>query len=267
MLALCPETVHNIASGRVFGVFPMELTIDTSSNRTSVTLSHKGEAQSSFAWLTASNHSRELLPNLISLLRQARVGLSSLEAIIVARGPGSFNGLRVGISAAKGLALVLEVPLLGVDTLEAEAFTFAFTGFPLRPIHKAGRDEIATALYRQENDEWHCLEETRLTTVRALCRRTGRRTLFCGEIPADVMSDMLQSLGKKAIIPTGNTPFRGGALAALGYRRLSKGARDDPATLQPLYLRPPNITKPRARTPRLVTVNETREKDKWKSPD
>jgi len=245
----------------------MELTIDTSSNRASVTLSHRGEVQSSFAWLTASNHSRELLPNLICLLQQARVKLSSVEAVIVARGPGSFNGLRVGISTAKGLALVLEVPLLGVDTLEAEAFTFGFTGFPLRPIHRAGREEIATALYRQEDDEWHCLEETRLTTVRALCRQTRRRTLFCGEIPADVMSDMLQSLGKKAIIPTGNSPFRGSALAQLGYRRLSKGERDDPMTLQPLYLRPPNITKPRVRTPCSITVSETREKDKWRSPD
>ena len=267
MLTMHPDAVHDIASGRTFGIFPMELTIDTSSNRTSVTLSHEGEAQSSFAWLTASNHSRELLPNLISLLRQARVRLSSVEAVIVARGPGSFNGLRVGISTAKGLALVLEVPLLGVDTLEAEAFTFGFTGFPLRPIHKAGREEIATALYRQENDEWHCLEETHLTTVRALCRQTRRRTLFCGEIPADVMSDMLQSLGKKAIIPTGNAPFRGSALAALGYRRLSEGARDDPATLQPLYLRPPSITKPRVKTPRFVTVGETGEKDRWSSPD
>jgi tRNA threonylcarbamoyl adenosine modification protein YeaZ len=245
----------------------MELTIDTSSNRASVTLSHKGEAQSSFAWLTASNHSRELLPNLICLLQQSGAKLNSVEAVIVARGPGSFNGLRVGISTAKGLALVLDVPLLGVDTLEAEAFTFGFTGFPLRPIHRAGRDEIATALYRQEDDEWHCLEETRLTTVRDLVHQTRRRTLFCGEIPADVMSDMLQSLGKKAIIPMGNSPFRGSALAALGYRRLSKGERDDPVTLQPLYLRPPNITKPRVRTQCSVTVSETREKDKWRSPD
>jgi len=245
----------------------MELTIDTSSNRASVTLSHKGEPIASFAWHTASNHSRELLPNLIRLLQHAKVELGSVEAVIVARGPGSFNGLRVGISAAKGLALVLDAPLLGINTLEAEAFTFGFTGFPLRPLQKASRDNIATALYRQKDDEWHCLEETRLTTVNALCRETRQKTLFCGEIPSDITSAILQELGNKAIIPGSNTPFRGTALAALGYRRLSAGERDDAITLQPLYLQPPNITKPRARTPRFVAVNETRERREWKSPD
>lgn len=245
----------------------MELTLDTSSSRASVALSHRGETLALFAWHTASNHSRELLPNLNRLLQHARVKLSSIEAIIVARGPGSFNGLRVGISTAKGLALVLGVPLLGVDTLEAEAYPFGFTGLPLRPVHKAGREEIATALYRQEDDGWHCLEETHLTTVRALCRQTTRKTLFCGDIPADISNDILQNLDKKAIIPAGNTMIRGSALAVLGYRRLSEGQLDDPVTLQPVYLRPPNITKPRLKTPPSVTVSETRDKSRWKSPD
>lgn len=230
-------------------------------------MSHKGETLASLAWHTANNQGSELLPNLICLLHQSGAKLRSVEAVIVASGPGSFNGLRVGMSTAKGLALVLDVPLLGVGTLEAEASTFGFTGLPLRPIHKAGRDEIATALYRQHDDEWQCLEETHLTTVSAVCRKTRRKTLFCGEIPADIVTDILQYLGRKAIIATGNTPFRGSALAVLGYRRLRKGERDDLATLQPIYLRPPSITKPRARIPRLVTPDKTRAKSEWTSPD
>lgn len=244
----------------------MELAIDTSSNRASIALSDRGGTLALFAWHTASNHSRELLPNLNRLLQHAKARLSSVEAIIVARGPGSFNGLRVGISTAKGLALVLDVPLLAIDTLEAEAYPFGFTAFPLRPIHRAGREEIATALYRQEDDEWHCLEETRLTTVSALCRETTRKTLFCGEIPADMMSEIAHRLGSKAIIPGGEALFRSSALAALGYLRLSKGHRDDPVTLQPLYLRPPNITKPRPRTPPTVSPGAKSENSTWKTP-
>jgi len=90
----------------------MELSIDTSSATANIALSHKGEILALLIWQTARNHTIELLPNLICLLQQAKVELGSIEAIIVAKGPGSFNGLRVGISTAKGLASALNIPLL-----------------------------------------------------------------------------------------------------------------------------------------------------------
>jgi len=229
----------------------MELAIDTSSNIVSVALSHKGEILASLTWQTTQNHTIELLPNLVCLLEQVKVELDSLGAIIVAKGPGSFNGLRVGISTAKGLASALNIPLLGVNTLEAEAYSFAFTGLPLRPVQKAGREEIATAHYRQKDNEWQCLEAENLTTVKALCRRIKQRTLFCGEIPSDIICEIRQNLGKQAIISQSNSPSRTSSLAILGWRKLSGGEQDDPVTLQPLYLRPPHITKPRDKTPRL----------------
>jgi len=240
----------------------MELTIDTSSNTASVALSHKGEPLASLTWKTAQNHTMELLPNLLCLLQQAKLEISSIQAIIVAKGPGSFNGLRVGISTAKGLAFALNIPLLGVHTLEAEAHPFAFTGLPLRPVHKAGHEEIATALYQQKDNEWQCLEEEKLTTVKTLCRRIKRKTLFCGEIPPDIMNEIQQTLGKRAVIPQSTSPSRASSFATLGWRKLSRGEKDDPVTLQPLYLRPPNITKPRYKTPPFVTLSEVKEPKK-----
>src|SRR3972149_2285545 len=227
----------------------MELAIDTSSNIVSIALSHKGEILASLTWKTTRNHTIELLPNLVCLLQQAKVELGSTEAIIVARGPGSFNGLRVGISTAKGLAAALNIPLLGVNTLEAEAYPFAFTELPLRPVQKAGREEIATALYRQKDNEWQCLEAENLTTVKTLCRRIKQKTLFCGEIPPDIAREIQQNLGRRAIISRSNSLSRASSLAILGWRKLSRGEQDDLATLQPLYLRPPNITKPKEKTP------------------
>jgi tRNA threonylcarbamoyl adenosine modification protein YeaZ len=229
----------------------MELVIDTSSSIVSVALSHKGEILASLTWQTTRNHTIELLPNLVCLLQQAKVELSSIEAIIVARGPGSFNGLRVGISTAKGLASALNVPLLGVNTLEAEAYPFAFTELPLRPIHKAGREEIATALYQQKDNEWQCLEVENLTAVKTLCRRIKQKTLFCGEIPAATIREIQQKLGRQAIISQSNIPSRVSSLVILGWLKLSRGEQDDIVTLQPLYLRPPHITKPRDKTPLL----------------
>jgi tRNA threonylcarbamoyl adenosine modification protein YeaZ len=229
----------------------MELAIDTSSNIVNVTLSHKGEVLTALTWQTTQNHTVELLTNLICLLQQASVNLHSIEAIIVAKGPGSFNGLRVGISTAKGLAFALNIPLLGVNTLEAEAYPFAFTGLPLRPIQKAGREKIATALYRQKDNKWQYLEAENLTTVKTLCRRIKQTTLFCGEIPSDITIELQRNLGNRAIIPQSNSPSRAKSLAILGWRNLNRGEQEDPVTLQPLYLRPPHITKPRYKLPPL----------------
>jgi tRNA threonylcarbamoyl adenosine modification protein YeaZ len=237
----------------------MELAIDTSSNVVSIALSDKGEMLAVLTWRTRRNHTIELLPNLVCLLQQAKVELASIEAIVVAKGPGSFNGLRVGISTAKGLAFTLHIPLLGVNTLEAEVYPFAFIGLPLRAIQKAGRQEIATAVYRQEDDDWQCLEVDNLASIETLCRRTRQRTLFCGEISADIANQIHQNLGKRAIICQNDGPSRGSSLATLGWRRLSQGQHDDLLTLQPIYLRPPHITKPKERTRSFVTTNRERE--------
>jgi len=226
----------------------MELAIDTSSHIASSALSHRGEIVTELTWQSAQNHTVELTPNLVRLLQGAKVKPNSLEAIIVAKGPGSFNGLRVGMGVAKGLAFALNIPLLGVSTLEAEAYPFAYTELPLRPIHKFSRENIATALYQQRNEKWHRLEEEHLATIDALCELTQGETLFCGEIPPDVVKELEQRLGKQAIIPQDSIRLRrAGFLAMLGWQRLSQGECDDIATLQPLYLRPPHITKPKER--------------------
>jgi tRNA threonylcarbamoyl adenosine modification protein YeaZ len=236
----------------------MELAIDTSSNIVSIVLSHKGETLTLLTWQTRQNHTKELLPNLVCLLQQAGLGLGSMQAIVVAKGPGSFNGLRVGLSAAKGLAFALHIPLLGVNTLEAEAYPFAFAGLPVRAIQKAGRQEMATAVYRQKDDDWQRLEADNLASVETLCRRTKLRTIFCGEIPAEAARQIQQNLGRRAIICQNNGLSRGSSLATLGWRKLSEGEHDDLFTLQPIYLRPPHITKPRERTASSVTTNRER---------
>jgi len=223
----------------------MELTVDTSSNTAGVALSHKGEILTELNWQSLKNHTVELLPSLDYLLQQAKIELNSMQAIIVAKGPGSFNALRVGISIAKGLAFSLDIPLLGISSLEAEAYPFAYTGLPVCPIYNAGPEKIAVALYQQKNNEWQCLEAAHLTTLDNLCQRIHRKTLFCGEIPDCMASDLQRLLDRHAIIPLTARSTRTSSLAVLGWQRLIKGERDDPSTLQPLYLRPPNITKPR----------------------
>ncbi len=78
----------------------MELAIDTSTHVAGIALSSEGEVAAELTWHAGQNHTAELMPNLIDLLNRTRVNLSDIDALIVAKGPGSFNGLRVGMSAA-----------------------------------------------------------------------------------------------------------------------------------------------------------------------
>jgi tRNA threonylcarbamoyl adenosine modification protein YeaZ len=220
----------------------MELAIDTSTDFCSIGLSHRGEIVAELTWHTRQNHTVELVPNIDRLFKQTDTSSGDLEAIFLARGPGSFNGLRVGMSTAKGLAFSLDIPLVAIGTLEIDAYPFAFTGLPICPIHNAGRGEIATALYQQD-DGWRCLTSEHVTTLDALCRHTRRKTVFCGEISSSVIDELRKKLEKYAIIPEAAARLRhAGYLSALAWRRLEKEDVDDAASLQPLYLRQPPIT-------------------------
>jgi len=221
----------------------MEISIDTSTAWGGTALSQDGNLLAELTWRPGQNHISELFPNIERLLQTAKSEIKSLSAVFVATGPGSFNGLRAGISAAKGLAFSLKIPLVGISPLAAEALPFAFSGLPLCPIHDAGRGEIAAALYRHTG-RWQRLKEEYLTTVESLCAEISTKTLFCGEIPPAAVDQILTSLGENAVIPGWEQRLRRpGYIAYLGWQRLKSGEADSIATLQPIYLRQPPITQ------------------------
>ena len=226
----------------------MQIAIDTSTDTASIALVQGDEVLAELTWRCRQNHSVELLPRLTQLLNQADLNLQSTDCVIVARGPGSFNGLRVGISTAKGLAFSLGIPIVGIGTLEIAAYPHAETGLPICPIFNAGRGEIATALYQKKYNKWLKLANEHITTVTALCSQITTRTIFCGEYIPLIATQLRSQLKPRAVIPPPATRLRrAGFLAELGQQRLEAGNYDNPATLQPLYLRHPPITKSKHR--------------------
>ncbi|GAI71322.1 unnamed protein product, partial [marine sediment metagenome] len=92
----------------------MQLAIDTSTDTASLALVQDNEVLAELTWHCGQNHTTQLLPHLAHLLNQAKLNLQSASGIIVAKGPGRFDGLRVGISTAKGLAFSLSIPIVGI---------------------------------------------------------------------------------------------------------------------------------------------------------
>ena len=224
----------------------MQLAIDTSTDTASLALTKDGKVCTELTWCCGQNHSVQLLPRLANLLSQAGISPDSLSGIIVAKGPGSYNGLRVGISTAKGLAFSLEIPIVGISTLEVAAYQHAETNLPICPIFQAGRGEIAAAIYQMRYNHWHKISSEQITTLEALCSEITTRTIFCGEITPLTSTRLGELLRQKALIASPAARLRRGSfLAELGEKQLKTGSYDNPATLNPLYLRRPHITRPK----------------------
>ena len=194
-------------------------------------------------WHTGQSHTTELTANLTFIFKQAMIDLKDISCVIVAKGPGNFNGLRVGMSFAKGFALSLHIPIVGISTLEVEAFPYASTVLPICPIQNAGRGEIAAALFQTKRGKWHRLIEEHITTIERLIPEITGPTIFCGEMQQAFIMQLEEKLGRKARIIEGSAALRRGCcLAELGWIRLEAGDFDHSPTLEPLYLRRPSIT-------------------------
>ena len=222
----------------------MLLALDTSTEMAGLALVNDGRLLAEITWYCAQNHTIQLLPQLSALLGKTGCDIKSVSAIAVAKGPGSFNGLRVGISTAKGLAFSLGIPLAGISTLEVEAYQFAVTGLPVCAIQNAGRSEIASATYKKVKGNCQQLVAEHITTIDKVLSGISTKTLFCGEYLTQIADKITGQLKTKAVMPPyASLPRRAFFLAELGQRRLDEGTIESPAVLQPLYLRRPPITE------------------------
>ena len=214
----------------------MELSIDTSTRYAAVGLSREGEALADFTWRSDRNHSVELVPAIQALLARARVEMEQLDAVFVAKGPGAFSALRVGMSTAKALAEALKVALVSVGTLDVEAQPYRGLGLPVVAVIEAGRSRVYVGSYNAAEQVGHPVYE--VVSRDELASSVEAPTLFCGEGLTAVADIVRERAGDYARLAAVSPPTRRpSVLAQLGYERLRVGRTDDPATLQPMYLR------------------------------
>ena len=97
---------------------PLLLAIDTATHFAGLALYDGDSVLAESCWLSRNNHSVELMPALVRMLEQQKLSANDLAVVAVAIGPGSFTGLRIGLSTAKGLAKATSIPILGIPTLD-----------------------------------------------------------------------------------------------------------------------------------------------------
>jgi tRNA threonylcarbamoyladenosine biosynthesis protein TsaB len=191
-----------------------------------------------------ASHAEVILSLVEAVLRDAVVSPRDLSGLAVSIGPGSFTGLRIGLSTVKGLAYGLDIPVVGVSTLLANAARVEnFTGL-ICSFLDARRKEVYTALFRRNGDGLTRITEDRVAGATEIVELAGKSAggepcLFIGDGSIKYQKLLMDALGKRAILTAGeHYPSLASAVARLSEKQIHKNGGDNLTALVPVYLRP-----------------------------
>jgi tRNA threonylcarbamoyladenosine biosynthesis protein TsaB len=211
------------------------VSVDTSGRKGSIALC-RGDADSfevlQLTSLEGGTYSAQLLPRIAEALQQNNLTKNDVDGFVVVSGPGSFTGLRVGLSTVKGLCEVLRKPLATVSMLEALVLTHGRAGESALAVLDAGRGEIYVGEYRRESS-------------RAILDREYIAKLeeFAAQPPAgsgdlltvdEKVAERLQAADRNVILVL---PVDAGEIGRIGFRKLLAGETADPVTIDVNYIR------------------------------
>lgn len=230
----------------------MILGIDTATATASVALVEDGRLISEEIRSSArqrgpgsrGNHAEILLPAIETVLSKAGVSLPAISAFAVSIGPGSFTGLRIGLSTVKGLVYGSEIPVVGIPTLEAIARKVTGWDGLICPLLDARKKEVYTALFRRRAGALERLTEDLVSSAEAIIERVaaldgGEPCLFIGDGIQGYGRLITAALGGRSRVTLGEVyPSTACAVAQLGEARLARQERDPVGAMVPLYLRP-----------------------------
>jgi tRNA threonylcarbamoyladenosine biosynthesis protein TsaB len=211
------------------------LAVDTSTERAGIAL-YDGEVLAESVWRAGRDHGRHLMPAIQETMTRLGCQPSDLTAVAAARGPGSYTGLRVGLSVAQGLSVALGVPTYGIGSLDVLAAGIPPLGLPVRAVLAAGRGRFATALFQPSNGTYLEGGEVMGVTLDSLLRLVVERCAIVGDLDAEGRT-RLAALGDHVwVAPPALSVRRPAVLAELAWQRLRQGCAPGPDSGEPIYL-------------------------------
>jgi len=219
----------------------LTLSFESSAKSASVALSGGGMLLAQSFQNNGLTHSRTLLPMAEDMLKNCGVDKRELELVAVARGPGSFTGVRIGVSVTKGLCWALDIPTCGVSTLEAMAWQgiFAPEGSLLCCAMDARREQVYNALFRLERGKPVRLCPDRAISIAELAEKIGEKTVI---LLGDGAERCYNSL-RGAVLPPPHLRLQSACGVALASEGAPKVSCHD---LLPVYLRMSQAERERA---------------------
>uniref|UniRef100_UPI00404B89C8 tRNA (adenosine(37)-N6)-threonylcarbamoyltransferase complex dimerization subunit type 1 TsaB n=1 Tax=Gelidibacter sp. TaxID=2018083 RepID=UPI00404B89C8 len=210
------------------------LNIETATTNCSVSLSKEGEILVlKEDYNTNYSHAESLHVFIDEVIKEAGIKLSELNAIAVSKGPGSYTGLRIGVSAAKGLCFSLDIPLISIDTLESLAHQVSIENGLIIPLLDARRMEVYSAIYNEKHQQIRPIEAEVIDESSFSNDLKDSKVYFIG--------DGVQKI--KTIVNHSNAIFIDGKLpsaknmSVLAFDKYKKSDFEDVAYFEPFYLK------------------------------
>lgn len=217
------------------------LAVSTAETLCSVAFMEDGDLVCEESWFDRKTHSKRVMDMIRHILEnRAGVDANDVDAFVAARGPGSFTGLRIGISVAKGLACAANRPAVGVSSMEGLAYQFSETDLPVVTLMDARRKEVYARRYRFSRGELVEKGPSYALSPSDLIEMADRETLFVGSgavVYKDFLADHLRE--KARFVPASRNHIKAAALAIPVFN--DPGLLEQKAdTLVPEYIRKPD---------------------------
>lgn len=190
-----------------------------------------------------STHSERLMTEIEHCLKQSSLKISDIDVFAVAIGPGSFTGLRIGLSAVKGLSYATGKPIVSVPTLDALALNFPYSRYPVCTMLDARKKEVYAALFEWDNDNFKKLiNETSINPEEfmrnVLLRGEYDKIIFAGEGAVIYKDKIIEVMSEKAVFASPEKTVPSPAnVASLGIKKALRGEFSEPVSLVPVYIR------------------------------
>lgn len=216
------------------------LAIESSSLVASVAIVEDGVTLAEYTANFKMTHSQTLLPMIDSMVSLFGIDLSTIDAIAVSGGPGSFTGLRIGSATAKGLGLALDKPLIHVPTLDGTAYNLYGAKGLICPIMDARRNQVYTGIYRFEQEFEVVMEQDAMDMGELVEKLNGmgERVIFLGDgVPVHEKKIRELMTVPFDLAPAHMNRQRAASVAALGAVYFAEGKIETAAEHGPDYLR------------------------------
>ncbi|MGB1210343.1 MAG: tRNA (adenosine(37)-N6)-threonylcarbamoyltransferase complex dimerization subunit type 1 TsaB [Lacinutrix venerupis] len=218
------------------------LSIETATTNCSVSLSKNGETLLLKEDYSSNySHAERLHVFIDETLREANIERHQLDAIAVSKGPGSYTGLRIGVSAAKGLCYALDIPLISVSTLEALAHQVKAESGLIIPMLDARRMEVYSAIFSSELKEIRKIEAQILDETSFKAELLKGKVYFIGN-GVEKTKEIINN--ENAIFIEGKLPSAK-EMSALAFSKYKKSDTEDVAYFEPYYLKDFIALKPK----------------------
>lgn len=214
------------------------LAVDTSALTATVAIMKNGVSVFENNITNALTHSETLMPMIDYALKSVKLTVSDIDLFAVSCGPGSFTGIRIGVSAIKALAYATDKPVFGINTLLAIANNLSVVeNTPVCPIMDARRNQVYNAMYRFKGGKIEELAAPRALSIEELCAEICEPTYFVGDGVDAYREKIVELCGEKALFAPPHLRLQ--KASSIAYAAMNANEKDylSPEALEVIYLR------------------------------